>query len=147
MEQEGNQSHYRSAAGSVKRGIACHSHVERSDATDSAQCQHEAQPEPWRIALIFFAFQGRNLLLQVRFLVQQIFQRIGFAFQRLPFFLGQERFAVGRLFFQHFHFRFPLLPEMKFIISDAQTFGKTASFLPVYIGARRIQAKRPIPQG
>ncbi len=91
MQQERKNSEYRRPAGAIESGGACHGHVESRKAGSSADEEKEAQPEPQGEAFLFLAIQRFDFLLHIRFLMQQIFQRIGFRFQRLPFGFREHR--------------------------------------------------------
>ena len=145
VQQERKDSKDHSTAGAIECRIACHGHVEGAHAGRCAGKEHHADPKPQGIALVFFAMERRDFLLHVRFLMQQIFQRIGFGLQSFPFLFGKDSLAFC-LFFQRLYLRLPLLPEMKFIGAHTQTLRQAPPFGPVHIDARGIQAKRPIPQ-
>ncbi len=144
VQQERKNGKDHSAAGAIEGGIAGHSHVEGAHTGRCAGKENRADPKPQGIAFVLFAMERSDFLLHVRFLMQQIFQRIGFGLQIFPFLFGKDGFAFC-LFFQRFYLRLPLLPEMKLIGAHAQTLCQTSPFGPVHIGARRFQAKRPVP--
>ena len=113
--------------------------VEGGNACGRCQKEHKAHPQPGRIFLIFSAADIIYFGLDVRFLVEHLFQFSGHGFDFLPVRLRFFLFWKDQVAREFFHFRFPLLPEMEFIVPDAQAAGKAASFFPVHAGAGFVQ--------